>query len=253
MPPPETVSADTPPPVSTDGHVLIVDDDSQIRQLASRFLRQHGHRVTGARDAREMRAAIATGAIDVVVLDVMLPGTSGLELCREIRAGSSMPIIMLTALGSETDRIVGLEIGADDYVAKPFNPRELLARINALLRRARANLTPTAPGGGSHLTFEGWTLDTRRRELTDPKGVVIDLSTGEYDLLQTFLEFPQRVLTRDQLMDAAKNRIATGFDRAIDIQVSRLRKKLDTSEDSQAMIKTIRGSGYMFVTAVERR
>lgn len=253
MSPPGTLPADTPPAGSTGGHVLIVDDDAQIRQLVGRFLREHGHRVTVARDAREMRTAIATGAIDVVVLDVMLPGTSGLELCREIRAGSSMPIIMLTALGSETDRIVGLEIGADDYVAKPFNPRELLARINALLRRTRAHLTPMAPGLGSQLTFEGWTLDTRRRELTDPKNVVIDLSTGEYDLLQTFLEFPQRVLTRDQLMDAAKHRMATGFDRAIDIQVSRLRKKIDGSEDGQAMIKTIRGSGYMFVPAVERR
>lgn len=253
MPPPETAPADTPPAGSTDGHILIVDDDAQIRQLVGRFLREHGHRVTGARDAREMRAAIATGTIEVVVLDVMLPGSSGLELCREIRAGSSLPIIMLTALGSETDRIVGLELGADDYVAKPFNPRELLARINALLRRARATPGVTVPGGGSHLTFEGWTLDTRRRELTDPKGVVIDLSTGEYDLLQTFLEFPQRVLTRDRLMDAAKHRIATGFDRAIDIQVSRLRKKIDASEDGQAMIKTIRGSGYMFVPAVERR
>ena len=242
-----------PPPGSTDGHVLIVDDDAQIRQLASRFLREHGHRVTAARDAREMRLALETGTVDVVVLDVMLPGTSGLELCREIRKTSAMPIIMLTALGSETDRIVGLEIGADDYVAKPFNPRELLARINALLRRSRAHLTHATPGAGSHLSFDGWVVDTRRRELTDPNGVVVDLSTGEYNLLQTFLEYPQRVLTRDQLMDAAKHRTATGFDRAIDIQVSRLRKKIDTSPDGQAMIKTIRGLGYMFVPAVERR
>ena len=200
-----------------------------------------------------MRAALAAGAIDVVVLDVMLPGTSGLELCREIRTTSALPIIMLTALGSETDRIVGLEIGADDYIAKPFNPRELLARINALLRRTRAHLAPTSASSGSRFVFAGWTLDTRRRELTDPNDVVIDLSTGEYDLLQTFLEFPQRVLNRDQLMDAAKHRLATGFDRAIDIQVSRLRKKIDSSEGGQAMIKTIRGSGYMFVPAVERR
>lgn len=242
-----------PPPGSTDGHVLIVDDDAQIRQLASRFLRDHGHRVTAARDAREMRLALEAGTVDVVVLDVMLPGTSGLELCREIRKASAMPIIMLTALGSETDRIVGLEIGADDYVAKPFNPRELLARINALLRRSRAHLIHAAPGLGSHLSFDGWVVDTRRRELTDPNGVVVDLSTGEYNLLQTFLEYPQRVLTRDQLMDAAKHRAATGFDRAIDIQVSRLRKKIDTSPDGQAMIKTIRGLGYMFVPAVERR
>lgn len=241
-----------PSPASSDGHILIVDDDAQIRQLAGKFLREHGHRVTVARDGREMRQVLESAAIDLILLDLMLPGGNGLELCKEIRTRSSLPIIMLTARGSETDRIVGLEIGADDYVAKPFNPRELLARINSVLRRTRNHQGATHEGGGYLLRFEGWSLDTRRRELNDPNGVAVDLSTGEYDLLLTFLEQPQRVLTRDQLMDSAKHRMATGFDRAIDIQVSRLRKKLGSDDDGQTMIKTIRGSGYMFVPAVTR-
>lgn len=247
-----SVPAYNPASAGNDGHILIVDDDAQIRQLAGKFLREHGYRVTTARDGREMRQALASAFIDLVILDIMLPGSNGLDLCKEIRSRSSLPVIMLTARGSETDRIVGLEIGADDYLAKPFNPRELLARINAVLRRARAHLDAPQAGSGHCLRFEQWTLDTRRRELMDPKGVVVDLSTGEYDLLLTFLEAPQRVLTRDQLMDAAKHRMATGFDRAIDIQVSRLRRKIDASEDGQAMIKTIRGAGYMFVPAVAR-
>ncbi len=247
-----SVTHTSPAPAGNEGHILIVDDDAQIRQLAGKFLREHGYRVTAARDGREMRQSLANASIDLVILDIMLPGSNGLDLCREIRSRSSLPVIMLTARGSETDRIVGLEIGADDYLAKPFNLRELLARINAVLRRARAHLDAPQPGSGHCLRFEQWSLDTRRRELTSPTGVVVDLSTGEYDLLLTFLEAPQRVLTRDRLMDAAKHRIATGFDRAIDIQVSRLRRKIDVGEDGQAMIKTIRGTGYMFVPAVTR-
>jgi two-component system OmpR family response regulator len=234
-----------------EAHILVVDDDAQIRQLAAKFLREHGHRVSVARDGREMWQVLDTAAIDLVILDIMLPGGNGLDLCRELRARTQLPIIMVTALGSDTDRIVGLEIGADDYLAKPFNPRELLARINAVLRRAQTT-GENARHTGHLLTFDGWVLDTRRRELTNPDRIIVDLSTGEYDLLLTFLDFPQRVLSRDQLMDGAKNRIATGYDRAIDIQVSRLRKKLDASEDGQAMIKTIRGTGYMFVPAVVR-
>ncbi len=253
MPPQTNPDLSKFPSISgASGHILIVDDDAQIRQLVGRFLREHGHKVTAARDAREMRAALDTGTIDIAILDIMLPGSNGLDLCREIRSSSSLPVMMLTARGSETDRIIGLEIGADDYIAKPFSPRELLARINALLRRSRAHLSPAPSGAGYNLRFERWTLDTRRRELINPDGVVVDLSTGEYNLLQTFLEFSQRVLTREQLMDAAKNRVTTGADRAIDIQISRLRKKIDVSEDGQAMIKTIRGTGYMFVPAVER-
>ncbi|MFG1265326.1 MULTISPECIES: response regulator [Xanthobacter] len=236
--------------MSPEGHILIVDDDAEIRRLAGKFLREHGHKVTSAQDAREMREAMAAGPVDLIILDIMLPGVSGLDLCRDLRRSSNVPIIMLTARGSDVDRIVGLELGADDYLAKPFNPRELLARIHAVLRRTRpSDAVPTT--GGSSLKFSGWTLDTRRRELTNPEGAVVDLSTGEYDLLLTFLEHPQRVLNRDQLMDAAKNRTATGFDRAIDIQVSRLRKKLE-SHGSLEMVKTVRGAGYFFAPEVER-
>lgn len=239
--------------MSPEGHILIVDDDAEIRRLAGKFLREHGHKVTSAQDAREMREAMAAGPVDLIILDIMLPGVSGLDLCRDLRRSSNVPIIMLTARGSDVDRIVGLELGADDYLAKPFNPRELLARIHAVLRRMQPQGTDTGAGAasGGRLAFSGWTLDTRRRELTNPGGAIVDLSTGEYDLLLTFLEHPQRVLTRDQLMDAAKNRIATGFDRAIDIQVSRLRRKLDSSGGPE-MVKTVRGTGYFFVPEVAR-
>ncbi|MFG1404291.1 response regulator [Xanthobacter sediminis] len=233
-----------------ESHILIVDDDAEIRRLAGKFLRDNGHKVTSAQDAREMREILAAGPVDLIILDIMLPGISGLDLCREIRRTSEVPIIMLTARGSDVDRIVGLELGADDYLAKPFNPRELLARIHAVLRRMRPASGSTA-AGGARLAFAGWTLDPRGRELTNPDGAVVDLSTGEYDLLLTFLEHPQRVLTRDQLMDAAKNRIATGFDRAIDIQVSRLRKKLDAHGGAE-MVKTVRGAGYLFSPEVHR-
>ena len=233
--------------------ILVVDDDAQIRQLVAKLLRDNGFRVTPARDAREFREALAGGTIDLVILDLMLPGTNGFELCKELRRTSSLPVIMLSARGAETDRVVGLEIGADDYIAKPFGARELVARVNAVLRRSSKTADPSQIGTGGLLVFEGWTLDTRRRELQNAAGVVIDLSTGEYDMLLSFLEAPQRVLTRDQLMDVAKNKMANGYDRAIDIQISRLRRKIDTNEDGQAMIKTVRGSGYMFVPAVERR
>lgn len=252
MPPGNTDPQSLVPRRAAEAHILVVDDDAQIRQLAAKLLREHGHRVSMARDGREMWQVLDAAAIDLVILDIMLPGGNGLDICRELRARTQLPIIMVTALGSDTDRIVGLEVGADDYLAKPFNPRELLARINAVLRRVQVSTGGATSRTGHLVEFDGWVLDTRRRELTNPDGIVVDLSTGEYDLLLTFLDYPQRVLSRDQLMDSAKNRIATGYDRAIDIQVSRLRKKLDQSEDGQAMIKTIRGAGYMFVPAVTR-
>lgn len=241
------------PPPPAEAHILVVDDDAQIRQLAAKLLREHGHRVSVARDGRELWQVLDTAEIDLVILDIMLPGGNGLDVCRELRARfPQLPIIMVTALGSDTDRIVGLEVGADDYLPKPFNPRELLARINAVLRRTQGGAGDVTRRRGPNLSFDGWVLDTSRRELSNPDGIIVDLSTGEYDLLLTFLDFPQRVLSREQLMDSAKNRVATGYDRAIDIQVSRLRKKLDASDDGQAMIKTIRGTGYMFVPAVTR-
>lgn len=239
--------------VDPEAHVLVVDDDREIRQLIARFLRQYGYRVSGARDGAEMRDALAISAVDVIILDVMLPGSSGLDLCRELRARSIVPIIMLTARGEDTDRIVGLEVGADDYLPKPFNPRELLARIRAVLRRAAAHTAPTQSSFGHELTFAGWTLDIRRRELRSSSGVVVDLSAGEYDLLLAFLEHPQRVLSRDQLLDLARNRTGTGYDRSIDVQVSRLRRKLNSDDPDAALIKTIRGVGYIFVPQVKRQ
>jgi two-component system OmpR family response regulator len=228
--------------------ILVVDDDGQILQLVARFLRSNGFRVHTARDGREMQSVLAQNGADLIVLDLMLPGANGLELCRELRKTSSIPVVMLTAKGEEVDRIIGLEVGADDYLPKPFNPRELLARINAVLRRSSGN-APSTAGKSRMFGFAGWKLDVLKRELTSPAGVVVDLSTGEYDLLLTFLEAPQRVLSRDYLLDAARNRALEPFDRAIDVQVSRLRRKFGASGD---LIKTVRGAGYLFAADVER-
>lgn len=231
-------------------HVLVVDDDSEIRDLLGQFLRKQGFRVTGARDGNEMRKVIGNGKVDLVVLDLMLPGDDGLKLCRELRSQSNMPIIMLTAAGDETDRIVGLEMGADDYMPKPFSARELLARIKAVLRRVSTN-GASKLGGTKIVKFADWRLDLVRRELQSPEGTVVDLSAGEYDLLLAFLEHPQRVLSRDQLLDYARSRVAAPFDRSIDVQVSRLRRKIE-SEAHPSLIKTVRGAGYVFTIPVER-
>ena len=235
-------------------HVLICDDDHELRQLLATFLGEHDFKGTLAADGRELqRQYRANPYVDLVILDVMLPGTSGLELCRKLRAASTVPILMLTARGEETDRIVGLEMGADDYMPKPFGPNELLARIKALLRRARMS-SGAEPGDRKRwFEFDGWRLDSARRELRNPKGVIIDLSVGEYDLLLAFLERPQRVLSREHLLQVARNRPAQAFDPSIDIQVSRLRRKLGSSDDSESLIKTVRGAGYMFVPAVTLR
>ena len=243
--PHETSSTASPPSGAT---ILVVDDDGQILQLVARFLRANGFRVQTARDGREMQSALAQTGADLIVLDLMLPGANGLELCRELRKTSGIPVVMLTAKGEEVDRIIGLEVGADDYLPKPFNPRELLARINAVLRRSSGGTQP-APARARTFGFSGWKLDVLKRELTSPGGVVVDLSTGEYDLLLTFLEAPQRVLSRDYLLDAARNRALEPFDRAIDVQVSRLRRKFGDSDD---LIKTVRGAGYLFAADVER-
>jgi len=229
-------------------HVHIVDDDSEIRRLLAEFLSDNGYRVTTAANGNKVRDTVAKGNIDLIVLDVMLPDSNGFDLCRTIRASSATPIIMLTAKGGEMDRIVGLELGADDYLAKPFNPRELLARIKAVLRRSKgADDRPMT----RTVRFDGWTLDTLRRELRNPTGVLVDLSGGEYDLLMTFVDAPQRVLSRDHLLDLTRNRVASSFDRSIDVQVSRLRRKLGGDEGSEGLIKTVRGAGYMFVPGVE--
>lgn len=239
--------------LAAEAHILVVEDDGEMRALIARFLRQNGYRVTAVRDGREMWETLAGTSVDLVLLDIMLPGQSGLDLCRALRAKSGVPVIMVTARGEETDRVLGLELGADDYIPKPFGRAELLARVRALLRRARGETgTPQAGASGVFLCFAGWTLDTRRRELIAPDGTSIDLSGGEYDLLLAFCEHPQRVLSRDQLLDLARSRTAIGIDRSVDVMVSRLRRKIEPSEESPAMIKTIRGAGYMFVPAVTR-
>lgn len=236
---------------STGMHVLLIDDDAKIRHLVAKFLRSHGFKVSLAADSRETREFLLHNVPQLILLDVMLPGANGFDLCKEIRTRSHVPIIMLTARSDDTDRIVGLEIGADDYVTKPFNPRELLARINAVMRRS---VLPRdeGPGLARRYRFEGWTVDPLRRDLIDPHGTVIDLTSGEFDLLLTLVEAPQRVLTRDYLLDASKNRVSTGFDRSIDVQMSRLRKKLGGSDEASSMIKTVRGIGYMFSPPVRR-
>ena len=235
-----------------DAHILIVDDDAQLRHLVSKMLRAQGYRATAVGGGREMLETLRATPVDLIVLDVMLPGASGLELCRHVRQTSSVPILMLTARSEETDRVLGLEMGADDYLTKPFGSRELLARIRALLRRATAAPNLVKPPSGTKYAFEGWIIDTLRRELINPDGVVVDLSTGEYDLLLAFVEAPQRVLTREQLLDMTRNRTPVpGFDRSIDVQMSRLRRKMG-GEEAEAIIKTVRGVGYMFVPAVTR-
>jgi two-component system, OmpR family, response regulator len=238
--------------MSEQPHILVVDDDREIRDLVTRYLSKHGLRVRGAADGREMRRVLKSWSIDLIILDLMLPGEDGLSLCRSLRANSKIPIIMLTAMGEETDRIVGLEMGADDYVAKPFNPRELLARIKAVLRRAEsgpASKSEDADRPGLN-AFEGWQLDLDSRELTSPQGVLVSLSAGEFELLSAFVTHPQRVLTRDQLLDLARGRQAQPFDRAIDVQVSRLRRKIEVDPGNPILIKTVRGGGYLFTPRV---
>ncbi|WP_270828473.1 response regulator [Aeromonas sp. Y318-1] len=231
-------------------HILVVDDHSEIRDLLKRFLEQHGLRVSCARDGKEMKRLLEEREFDLLVLDLMMPGEDGLTLCRELRAKSSLPIIMLTAMGEETDRIIGLEIGADDYLAKPFNPRELLARIKAVMRRTQVEPQPAAETLTRDLRFDRWLLDINRRELVDEEGVGLSLSTAEFDLLRVFLERPQRVLSRDQLLDLARGREAVAFDRAIDTLVSRLRRKLERDPKNPELIKTIWGGGYLFAADV---
>lgn len=234
----------------TAPHILVVDDDREIRDLLSRFLIKHGLRVTSARDGQEMMRSLSECGIDLVVLDVMMPGEDGLSLCRRLRATSSLPVIMLTAMGEDTDRIIGLEMGADDYIAKPFNPRELLARIKAVLRRTQALPAASAPDDAETLQFDGWVLDLGSRRLTSPQGEDVVLSTGEYELLYAFVTHPRRVLSRDQLLDLARGRSAVPFDRSIDIQVMRLRRKVEVDPKEPRLIKTVRGGGYIFAAEV---
>jgi two-component system OmpR family response regulator len=233
-------------------HILVVDDHEDIRKLLGRYLAEHGLRVATAADAAAARRALKGAAIDLVVLDIMMPGEDGLSLCRHLRETSCTPVILLTAMVEETDRVVGIEIGADDYMTKPFNPRELLARIKAVLRRAHSLPPSREPPGRGRIRFDRWTLDLDRRELVDEDGVVTPLSTGEFRLLAAFVEHPGRVLSREQLLDLTRGRAAAPFDRSVDNQVSRLRRKLERDPRNPILIKTVWGGGYSFTAKPER-
>ena len=232
-------------------HILIVDDHREIRDALVKYLERNGMRATSAADAAAMDAMMKVGQFDLIVLDVMMPGEDGLSVCRRLRAQGGIPILMLTALSDETDRIVGLEVGADDYLPKPFNPRELLARIKAILRRSdRAEMV----GGslaGHRLAFDRWVLDTDRRTLTEADGTAVALTTAEFRLLTVFLERPRFVLSREQLLDLTSGRAALVFDRTIDNQISRLRRKIEADPAKPALIATVWGGGYSLAADVK--
>ena len=234
-------------------HILLVDDDDDILTLLSGFFRKHGHAVTTATGGAAMFEALERQPSDIVILDVMLQDEDGFSLCRRLRATSRVPVIMLTAMADHTDRVVGLEIGADDYVTKPFDQRELLARVKAVLRRtAELAAAPIPSETRPALCFAGWRLDVARRELRSADNALLLLSGGEFDLLLAFAEHPQRVLTRDQLLDFARGLSHAAYDRSIDVQVSRLRHKLEDDPKNPSIIRTVRNGGYIFAPEVTR-
>lgn len=229
--------------------ILVVDDDPSVRAAVSDFLSAEGYEVLLAEDGASMRRVMEEDDVSIVLLDVMLPGDDGLTLARELRQRQDVGLIMLSALGGEADRVAGLEMGADDYLPKPASPRELLARVRAVQRRYQNHTQPTA--GGVCYAFDGWRLDPVRRALLDPQGLVISLSEGEFELLHAFVEHPRTVLSRDQLLELARGENSDAFDRAIDVQVSRLRRKLAGCANGDT-IRTVRGSGYEFAAEVTR-
>jgi len=230
--------------------ILVVEDDRETRALIARYLKTNAFQVATAADGREMERALAANRVDLIILDVMLPGEDGLSLCRRLRQASSLPIIMLTARGEDVDRILGLEMGADDYLPKPFNPRELLARIKAVLRRQALALTASAFAGAKALLFRGWRLDPTLRELRNPQGARVALTSAEFDLLQALCERPGRVLSRDSLLDLTQGRTAGSFERSIDVLISRIRRKIEADLQSPEIIKTVRSGGYLFTPEV---
>lgn len=235
-------------------HILIVDDHREIRELVGRALTKEGFRVSAAADGKAMRKVLADSRIDLILLDLMLPGENGLALCRELRMQSNIPIIMVTAKGEEVDKVIGLELGADDYLPKPFGTRELVARIHAVMRRTRADpASATPPAKPKRYAFDRWILNTEARELIRSDGVTVALSTGEFDLLLAMVERPARVLTREMLLDLARGRAAAAFDRSIDTQISRLRKKLEVDPSEPRIIQTVWGGGYRFAAAVSEQ
>jgi two-component system OmpR family response regulator len=234
-------------------HILIVDDHRDIRDLLARYLTKHGYRVSTADGSAAARRLLDKGAVELVVLDIMMPGEDGLTLCRDLRATSELPVILLTAMAEETDRVIGLEIGADDYVTKPFNPRELLARIKAVLRRTNSLPRQRDAIDAERIRFDRWTLQVAQRELIDAEGVATPLSTAEFQLLSALLRHPKMVLSRDQLLDLTRGRAAAVFDRSIDNQISRLRRKIEADPKNPALIKTVWGGGYMLAAEVQRQ
>ena len=238
--------------MSDSPHILVIEDDAEIGRLISRYLRNAGFRVSTLGDARNVARMLEDSRIDLIVLDLMLPGEDGLTLCRRLRGRSNVPIIMVTAKGEEIDRIIGLEMGADDYLCKPFNPRELIARIRAVLRRASDAERP-AEQRVQALLFRGWRLDCAIRELRNPDGVKVILTGAEFDLLAAFCEYPDKVLSREQLREITQGRplASASYDRSIDILVSRLRQKIEADPRDPEFIKTVRSGGYMFTQIVE--
>lgn len=234
-----------------NGHILIVDDQREICDLVQEYLSSEGYRVSTAHDGAGMRRVIAQDPVDLVILDLMLPGEDGLTLARSLREESTVGIIILTGRGETVDRIIGLEMGADDYLPKPFHLRELLARVKSVLRRASTRSAERQVAPRSRARFAGWNLDLSSRELLSPSGEEVRLTTGEFDLLAAFVNNANQVLTRDRLLDLARNREAGPFDRTIDVQVGRLRRKLEDDPQRPTMIKTVRGTGYIFTPSVE--
>jgi len=232
-------------------HILVVEDDREISTLIARYLRANDYRVMVTSSGREIDDLMQASRIDLVVLDLMLPGENGLSICKRLRTTTHVPIIMLTARSDEVDRILGLEMGADDYLSKPFNPRELLARIRAVLRRSAINVHKPSANGARVLTFLGWRIDRALRELNSPDSTRVALTDAEFALLQAFCERPGRILSRDQLLDLTQGRSAGVFERSIDILVSRLRRKIEADPHQPSIIKTVRSGGYLFTPAVE--
>ncbi len=237
--------------MSDNGHILVVDDEQEIRTLVQDYLSGEGYRVSTAENGEEMHRILAQSPVDLVILDLMLPGQDGLSLARSLRSQSGVGIVILTGRGEIVDRIIGLEMGADDYLAKPFNLRELLARVKSVLRRVQVPAAAEKPAARSRVRFAGWQLDLASRELTAPSGEEVRLTTGEYDLLAAFVTNANQVLSRDRLLDLARNREAGPFDRTIDVQVGRLRRKIEDDPQRPTLIKTVRGGGYMFAAVVE--
>jgi two-component system, OmpR family, response regulator len=235
---------------TSQDHILVVDDDPEIRHLLKTYLEKNGYQVSTAAEGGSMWMALERNHIDLIVLDLMLPGVDGMELCRTLRTRSKIPVIMLTARGDEMDRILGLEMGADDYLAKPFSARELLARIKVILRRVRDLPIDPLADAPEKLAFSGWTLDTRNQHLRSPDDVVVPLSSAEYRLLQVLLTHPNRTLTRDQLLDLTQGRESGPFDRSIDVLIGRLRRHLGDDAKQPELIKTVRGRGYLLASKV---